>query len=243
MEKLTAPPPASRPAERHALAGAALARLFEDAGFVLGEASTARRERWRVLLDEEGHDDGRAWMAAAEWVDALKRDDAAAARAAADRARPLLARLPARTPLHWLAEHPDAGFAQAREELELAPPRAAWLGVLRIFFRSMDPEELARATAPAFDRLAQLQQRGGFPVVLLTYLDCEKSVPSDRLRAFAGKRGFPLADLQALHPAAELLSDGKRRYFVVDRSHPNEAGYRLMANAALPLVRAALATR
>lgn len=233
MERFAAP----RPAERHALAGAALARLFSDPGFRLADDTPARRQRWTELLAEEGCDDGRAWMVAAEWIDALKDAAPAARRAVEERAAPILARKRPATPLDWLAAHRDGDLDGARRAIDLPPPRASWLGVATPFFKDMRPADLERVTAPAFDRLAALARRDGFPLVILTYLDFEKSVPSDCLRSFARKSDFPLVDLEAVYPLTELGADDKRRYFSADRSHPNAAGYGLMARALLPTVR------
>jgi lysophospholipase L1-like esterase len=232
-----------RPAELHALAGATLARLFGDPEFTLAAEPAARREQRDQLLRDDGHADGRAWLLAVEWIDAQKRGDRDALAALARRAEPLLRAVAAATPLRWLAEHPDADFEQVRASVALPPPRAAWLGVKGSFFRDMDVSELTRLTTPAFQRLAELARRDGFALVVSTYLDYEKPVPNDRLRAFARTEGFPLVDLEAVYSVEELGADGKRRYFSSDRSHPDEAGYGLMARALLPVVHDLLARR
>jgi lysophospholipase L1-like esterase len=175
-------------------------------------------------------------MAAVEWIDALEDSTPASRRAAEERAAAILAHARPATPLHWLAAHRDCDFDGARRGIDLPPPRASWLGVATPFFKDMRPADLERVTAPAFGRLAALARRDGFPLVILTYLDFEKSVPSDCLRAFARTGGFPLVDLEAAYPLTELGADDKRRYFSSDRSHPNAAGYGLMARALLPRI-------
>jgi lysophospholipase L1-like esterase len=224
-------------AEHHACGGGVLAALFADDTRRLPETMTvAQRARWNEMLGHDDSPDGTAWMVAAAWVDALKGRDAAAVARCAELGKPILARLHAPTPLRWLADHPGVDFATARSKIELSPPRASWLGARGVFFRQMTTEELSKISAPAFARFVELARTRRFPVVVLTYLDYEKKVPSDRLRAYAAENGWPLVDLQAKYPVEMLGADGKTRYFTDDRSHPNEAGYSLMASAVEPVV-------
>jgi lysophospholipase L1-like esterase len=234
------PPSVAPPAERHQLAGQAIARLFADSIYRLAHASPERRARWEQLLREGGHADGNSWLLAAQWLDALKGGEAAAIADCRARASSLVESAPAVTPLSWLVEHPDADFATARESIVLTPPRAAWLGVKTIVFPWIGLDPLRRVTAPAYQRLVELSRQHGFKIVVLTYLDYEKTVPSDCLRAFARDHAYPLVDLEAIYPLEELSADDKRRYFSADRSHPNEAGYALMAKAVLPTIRSLL---
>jgi lysophospholipase L1-like esterase len=222
-------PPVAEPVARSGtIAGAVLASaLSRDPGTLgrfkdaherlLRECCTPRQSRWT-----------QEWLAVAKLVETQRRgDERGRERALAEVKQHLDP--PTSRPLRWLLEHPEASAQTVLAELPLEPVRASWIGP-RLYFREpLGGEELERRLAASFERLARLQERHGFRVVVLTYLNYERAEPNGCLHKLAAKHQWPLVDLPARYGSHELGRDDKRRYFAADRAHPNEEGYGLMA--------------
>jgi len=213
-----------------AIGGAALATLLAD--------DSARLETFRAAhpdFDAEAAEMSRPaakeWVALAICVDALKSGDAKQVNDAFERAARRCGGRPATEALAWLFDHRDASLERIRVELPIGAPRLTWIGETGRVFRVIGGEEFRRVTRIADRRLVELARRHHFPVVVLTYLNYEAEMQNGRLRELAAENGWALADFERRFTRAELGADDKTRYFSPDRGHPDEAGYRLMAQA------------
>ncbi len=216
--------------------GAALAIALSSESASLEAWRTARHDLWMKTHWYRASPAAREWTCAADLVEAAKLGDA---RLKGDALwyRKNWVGTPTTAPLKWLTEHPVATFTEIREGLPLEPPRAGFLGPRHRFLKQMSDDELVLSVGRSADRLAALAGDGRFEVVALTYLDPDAQQPSDAMRGVAANNGWPLVDLQKRYSRDELIVDDKARYFGIDRHHPNEAGYGLVARAVLDVLR------
>ncbi len=203
----------------------------------LAEILEVHGEVWKQQTMWDDHPFDREWMVAAELIDAVKGglrpDEYERVLAGARRRVPK----PVTRPLRWLLDHRNATVDEIRAGLELEPCRSSWLGVLQPFFEGPGQKEFAAITAVDHDRLERLAKEHGFRVLVLTYLVQDWPCPNERLREVAKEKGYRLADVHTTMSLPELYADDRKTWFSADRSHPNEAGYGLMAHAAFEAIR------
>jgi lysophospholipase L1-like esterase len=224
------------PALAWLLAGGACCAALSSDTPSLASWQSQHAAGWRECFarsDPETHRLAREWALVADEIE--RRKTGGEPPAARSRASRLDA--PATAALRWLLCHPEAPFDATRASLPLEPPRASWIGPLRLFLPPVVDVGLDERMAASCRRLAELSRRFGFRVVVVTYLDPALEPIDARLRREAEGAGWPLVDLPRRYDRAELEADAKFRYFSADHSHPNEAGYGLMASAVLEALR------
>lgn len=220
----------------HALAAAAVAHLLRGPETRLGPWLARYGASFEVVENADFCRHAREWTAAARWIDARKGHEEGAVGAAAAASR--FPDGPRSALLRFLAENPAAGFEEIRAAAPLDLPRASYFrmpGACNFLLQLTYPE-FERFIGPNLERLADLARRRSFRLIVLTYLDPNVEVVNEHLRRFAREGGFTLVDLRA-RLGAEIEADGRKRYFLPDRHHPNAAGYAHVARAVFEAIR------